>query len=252
MKSSEKSQCYCCEEIATTKDHIPPKCFFPEKKHLSIGNTDYRSQLITVPACSAHNNSRSRDDEYTAAVIVMNSQSDLAFTMFKSKWVQTLLRREGALGKRIFSTARSARVISKRSSILIPQETLAISYEMKRIERVIESIARALYYLEAGYQEKWTHDCIIKSPNFLNQDLSYSQDAYNLHQINQAFIHGEKHQELGITRKGTHPDIFYYQFFKCEDMNFIIRMVFYSDFTFLAFPKQKENTPGSSLPFMLN
>lgn len=244
MKSSEKNQCYCCEAIATTKDHIPPKCFFPEKKHLPSNSPDYRSQLVTVPACSAHNNSRSNDDEYTAAVIVMNSQSDLAFSMFKSKWVQTLLRREGVLGKRIFSAARNARVISRKNDVLIPNKTLAISYEMKRIERVIESIARALYYLESGYQEKWTDDCIIRSPNFLNRDLSYSQDAYSLNQINQTFIHGEKHQELGITRKGTQPDIFYYQFFKSEDMNFIIRMVFYSDFTFLAFLKQKEATPS--------
>lgn len=241
MKPSEKVQCYCCEEVATTRDHIPPECFFPKKKHLPSGSSDYRNQLITVPACSVHNNLRSIDDEYTAAVIVMNSQSDLAFTVFKSKWVQNLLKRDGALGKRIFSTARSARILSKRNDVLIPHETLAISYEMKRIERVIESIACALYYLESGCREKWTADCIIKSPNFLNQNLSYSQDAYSLSQVNQAFIHGEKHQELGLTRRGANPDIFYYQFFRSEDMNFIIRMVFYSDFTFLVFLKQKES-----------
>lgn len=232
--SYEKIQCYCCEEIATTRDHIPPKCFFPQKKHLSSVSPDYRSQPITVPACSAHNNSRSCDDEYTAAVIVMNSQSDLADAIFKSKWVKTLLRRKGVLGKRIFSTARSIKFISRENNLLIPRETLAISYEMKRIERVIESIARALYYLESDYQEKWTDDCIIRSPNFLNQDLSYSQDADYLDQINQAFIHGEKHQELGLKRKGKHPDIFFYQFFKAEGMNSIIKMVFYRDFTFFA------------------
>lgn len=151
MQSSEKPRCYYCEAIATTKDHIPPKCFFPEKKHLPSDSPDYRNQLVTVPACSAHNNSRSSDDEYTAAVIIMNSQSNLAFSMFKSKWVQTLLRREGVLGKRIFATARSATVISRKNAVLIPYKTLAISYEMKRIERVIESIARALYYLDSGY-----------------------------------------------------------------------------------------------------
>ena len=242
MKSHEKVRCYCCEAIATTKDHIPPKCFFPEEKYLHSNSSDYRNQLVTVPACSAHNNLRASDDEYTAAVIVMNSQSDLAVAMFKSKWLKTLLRREGALGKRIFSTARSARVISKKNDLYIPQETLSISYEMNRIERVIESIARALYYLESGCQEKWTNDVLIRSPNFLNQDLSDSQDADKLNQINQVFIGGEKYHELGITLKGTHPDIFYYQFFKSEDMNFI-RIVFYGDFTFFAFLKQKETTP---------
>jgi len=244
MKSFENVQCYCCEQTATTKDHIPPKCFFPEKKYLSSNSPDYRSHLITIPSCSEHNNSRSRDDEYTAAVIVMNSESELAFTMFKSKWVQTLLRREGVLGKRIFSTARSARVISKKNSVLIPYETLAISYEMERIKRVIGSIARGLYYLESGYQDKWVNNCIIKSPKFLNRDLSHVQDAYALTQINQAFIHGEKHQELGLIKKGSQPDVFYYQFFRSENNNFIIRLVFYGDFTFLAFLKEKETTPS--------
>lgn len=244
MKSSENSQCYCCEQTATTKDHIPPKCFFPEKKYLSSNSPDYRSNLITVPSCSEHNNSRSSDDEYTAAVIITNSESDLAFTMFKSKWVQTLLRREGVLGKRIFSTARSARVIYKKNSVLIPYKTLVISYEIERIERVIGSIARALYYLESGYQDKWINNCIVKSPKFINRDLSHAQDADTLNQINQAFIHGEKHQELGLTKKGSQPDVFYYQFFKCENNKFIIRMVFYGDFTFLAFLKEKETMPS--------
>ncbi|BBC22799.1 hypothetical protein [Pseudanabaena sp. ABRG5-3] len=245
MNSFEKPQCYCCEKIATTKDHIPPKCFFPKKKDLSDGNHDYTNNLITVPACSDHNNSRSKDDEYTAAVIAMASTSSLALTLFKSKWVRALLRREGLLGKRIFLTAKSARVISRKNRVLIPYNTTAISCEMQRIERVIESIARALYYLESGYTKKCTGSCIIKSPKFLNRDLSYSQDAYILDPINQAFIHLEKYQELGLARKGKNPDVFYYQFFKTTDKNFVIRMVFYNDFTFLVYLQEKESMSSS-------
>jgi hypothetical protein len=244
MKSSEEVLCYCCEKVATTDDHIPPQCFFPKKNQPFSSSPGYRDELATFRACEEHNNSRSEDDEYTAAVIIMNSRSDLASAMFKSKWVHTLLRREGTLGKRIFSTARSERVISNKNSLLIPHKTLAISYEMKRIERVIESIARALYYVESGYQEKWTNSCVIRSPNFLNRDLSYSQDAHTLDQTNQAFIHGEKYQELGLTRKGLNPDVFYYQFLKSEDKNLIIRMVFYSDFVFLAFLTERETAPS--------
>lgn len=241
MKSQK---CYACERTATTRDHIPPKCFFPEKKYLPSNSSDYRSGLITVPSCPEHNNLRSRDDEYAAAVIVMNSKSDLAFTMFKSKWVQTLLRREAVLGKRIFSTARNARVISRNNGLLIPYDTLAITYEVERIERVIESIARALYYHESEYQEKWVNSCLIKSPKFLNRDLSYSQDAYILKHINQAFIEGEKNPKLELNKKGSHPDVFYYQFLKLEDKNFIVRIVFYGYFTFLAFLKEKETAPS--------
>jgi hypothetical protein len=234
------AKCYCCEKVATTRDHIPPKCFFPEKKYLSKNSPEYRSQLITVPSCSEHNNFRSKDDEYTAAVIAMNSKSNLAVSIFKSKWVQTLLRREGVLGKRIFSTARSARVISRKNDVLIPEQTLAITYEIERIEHVIQSIALALYYRESGHQEKWVGNCTIKSPKFLKRDLNQSQDIYFLNQVSQAFIHGEKYEELGLNRKGFHPDVFYYQLFKSKDRYSIIRMVFYSDFIFLAFLHEKD------------
>jgi hypothetical protein len=61
-----KHICYYCNEIATTKEHTPPKCFFPKKKDLPSGSPDYRKNLITVPSCEKHNTGRSKDDEYTA------------------------------------------------------------------------------------------------------------------------------------------------------------------------------------------
>ncbi len=161
MKFPKNVQCYCCEQIATTSDHIPPKCFFPEKKYLPNGSSDYRSDLITVPSCTEHNNLRSKDDEYTAAVIAMNSESELSSSIFKSKWVKTLSRREGVLGKRIFSTAEPVKVVSVKNGLFILYETLVISYEIERINRVIESIARALYYWESGYREKWIKNALL-------------------------------------------------------------------------------------------
>ena len=41
-----KKLCTYCDELATTKDHVPPKCFFTEKKP---------PNLITVPSCNACN-----------------------------------------------------------------------------------------------------------------------------------------------------------------------------------------------------
>lgn len=55
-------QCYMCEKPASTVEHVPPKCIFPEQKD-SLGGQDLRKQLITVPACDVHNTKKSRDDE---------------------------------------------------------------------------------------------------------------------------------------------------------------------------------------------
>ena len=35
--------CYMCDEIATSDEHVPPKCIFPEVKDLGI---DYRKGRV--------------------------------------------------------------------------------------------------------------------------------------------------------------------------------------------------------------
>jgi hypothetical protein len=53
-----------CTEKGTTKEHIPPRAFFPEGE---------REQLLTVKSCPVHNNAKSKDDLYVLAQICMNS-----------------------------------------------------------------------------------------------------------------------------------------------------------------------------------
>ena len=53
-----------CKHRGTTKEHIPSKAFFPK---------DQRKQLLTVPSCELHNNTKSADDIYVLAHICMNS-----------------------------------------------------------------------------------------------------------------------------------------------------------------------------------
>lgn len=238
MKSSKKVQCYCCTELATTKDHVPPSCFFPKSKYLPNNSPNYRKNLLTVPACPKHNNFRSRDDEYTAVVIAMNSKSKLAVTMFKEKWVHTLLRREGLLGKRIFSTARDVRYFSRENCLYTPNYSVAISYEMGRIERVIKSIAYALYYLESNCQDKWGNDCEIISPMFRCPDLSNPKQNYFLNFVDKLFINGIKHEELGLEKKGNNPEVFYYQFVKLNK-SYVIRLVFFDCFPIFALFKEE-------------
>ena len=60
MNKAEKT-CYMCEELATSVEHIPPQCLFPEQKDLPDG-IDLRKQLLTVPSCDKHNSKKSQDD----------------------------------------------------------------------------------------------------------------------------------------------------------------------------------------------
>ena len=53
-----------CQRRGTTREHIPPKSFFPK---------DQRNQLLTVKSCELHNNKKSSDDIYVLAQICMNA-----------------------------------------------------------------------------------------------------------------------------------------------------------------------------------
>lgn len=70
-----KTTCYRCSAVATTREHIPPKSFFPRGGNL---------QLKTVPSCTTHNNEKSGDDQYLLSHICMNAalNNNLASQIF--------------------------------------------------------------------------------------------------------------------------------------------------------------------------
>jgi hypothetical protein len=58
----KNKKCYMCDETASTVEHVPPKCLFPESK--DIEGQNFRLNLITVPSCEIHNTQKSKDDEF--------------------------------------------------------------------------------------------------------------------------------------------------------------------------------------------
>jgi hypothetical protein len=119
-----KKYCYCCNALATTREHVPPQCFFPKKKHLPVGSKNYRRELITVPSCERHNTERSHDDEYAAAVVVATVESELMSLIIERKWLRAFKRNNSALWKTISSKSTPVRLVSNRNGLLIPEETL--------------------------------------------------------------------------------------------------------------------------------
>src|SRR5688500_12577288 len=82
--------CYMCDKPASTTEHAPPKCFFPEVKDVGV---DLRRDLITVPSCTDHNSSRSKDDEYAMIFVVSHFETNpLARTQFGTKCIRAMRR----------------------------------------------------------------------------------------------------------------------------------------------------------------
>lgn len=86
-----------CTEKGATKEHIPPRSFFPEGQ---------RSQLLTVKSCKAHNNDKSSNDLYVLAHICMNtSPSNGAREIFLKRVVPQLSHNNDALRRMLLKRA---------------------------------------------------------------------------------------------------------------------------------------------------
>jgi hypothetical protein len=59
-----KGVCYRCGALGTTREHFPPKSFFPKGGGLN---------LKTVRSCELHNNAKSDNDQYVLAQICMTA-----------------------------------------------------------------------------------------------------------------------------------------------------------------------------------
>lgn len=82
-----------CNEKGITKEHIPPRSFFPEGE---------KEQLLTVKSCNLHNNAKSRDDLYVLAQICMNaSPNNRAREVFMNKVAPQLEFNNSALRRRL-------------------------------------------------------------------------------------------------------------------------------------------------------
>jgi hypothetical protein len=82
-----------CNKKGETKEHIPPRSFFPDGE---------KEQLLTVKSCIEHNNEKAKDDIYVLAQICMNaSPSNRAREVFMNKVKPQLGFNNEALRKKL-------------------------------------------------------------------------------------------------------------------------------------------------------
>jgi hypothetical protein len=62
QRNWRNATCYCCERPATTSEHLPP-----DNLYSAVQRT---MPMLTVPACSEHNNAFSKADEWFRSIIV--------------------------------------------------------------------------------------------------------------------------------------------------------------------------------------
>jgi hypothetical protein len=220
--------CYCCEQLGTTNEHVPPECLFPERKDLPPG-VDLRRNLITIPSCPTHNLEKSGDDEYLMYVLTMNlSAEKIAEYHFSTKVLRSINRRPSLIN----------RILAKTSPITIHDtesnevfDTAAIEVEGSRVERVLSQVALGLYRHHIG--RPWSGPLRIL-PEFLRflQDAKSSEWNAALQQM------GEYANDLfrEALFHGENQDVFKYQVvFPGGQIPAAFRMHFYGGVKVLAF-----------------
>lgn len=202
--------CYWCGKLATSREHVPPKCLFPEIKDIKEVYTEsFRKNLITVPSCDEHNMVKSHDDEYLMVCLSGRvGNNGLAYIHNATKVKRARDRNPNIIK------------IEKEDIIIIEGRefpVLWVTVENERLIHSFEAIARALYFHELNNNFSGHCKIVSKIFNHVN-DKKWSE--FNTRAVN--LIENEQ-PYWGTEIKGENKDIFTYQFspvdvFKCQTL----------------------------------
>lgn len=139
-EGAERLCVYCGAVPATTRDHIVPKCLFPEPL----------PELITAPACLKCNQDKARDEPYLRDVLAVDlrtSEQPAARTIFDGKMARARSRNRSEIAR----AARQARMepLHTRGGIYLGHYA-TIPLDGERISRVIGMMMRGLYWRLRG------------------------------------------------------------------------------------------------------
>lgn len=222
--------CYECgiklDKESLTKEHVPPKCFFPKSD---------KNSLITVPSCIEHNGGKSGNDEkflqnISLQILANKKGQDIA----TNKAVKSIFRNK----KRTKSLAKDATLIyvdEKKNGQLKP--TFAFKFDEGDFNSSVSSICKGLYYHEfhkvfRGEIKIYNEFQMALGDDSINKNKDFDKNRIL---IERSFS--------SIKRKGENQDIFYYQVMKPPrnlDFPFAIRLCFYEGIGILAFLQEKK------------
>lgn len=203
---SKDEVCYWCGKLATSREHVPPKCLFPERKDIyKVYDKSFRHNLITVPSCDEHNMEKSREDEYLMACLSGRiGNNDVAYIHNATK-VRRARNRNPSMIK-----------VEEEEVLKVGEKEFPVQWvnvDNFKLMHSFEAIARALYFYELS--KHFSGICKIVSTIFIHPD-DKKWSIFNMRSANLI----EKEQVFwGTQVKGDNPDIFTYQFSPVDGFN---------------------------------
>jgi len=217
--------CFVCDAPATGVDHVPPRSFFPKRKDLPPGVAEVRRNLITVPACDDHNGRYSKDDEVASYVILLTHKANqLGVEQFLSKGLRAITGRKGLVDS----------IFKKIEVYQLPdgREIPTFEFDAERVDKVMERIARGLFFHEFG--KRWECALSLCADGPLMPDLSPSPYRRAIQRLTPLFDHAP--------RKGTNPAVFWYNLVVGVqgDCSHLLLMCFYGGLRYCVIPEKPQ------------
>ena len=167
--------CYFCGSFATSKEHVPPKSFFPKG-----GAKDYRRNLIKVPSCDAHNSLKSKDDEYVRALLIgiskkINQGANKDLIRLRDSVIRSITRNPNLISL----VLRNPNPPLSFGSGKLPTTPVSAEYELERVKNLLESIAKGVFFNH--YKETWRGkiEVTAEETNISKRLCSLIQEKYS-------------------------------------------------------------------------
>lgn len=226
--------CYMCDAASTSREHVPPKCLFPESK--DVNGQHFRENLITVPSCDIHNSKKSKDDEFlmvsTAGVLGNNS---VGYQHKFGKVDRAIRRSSNRLLEKVFLKKQHYTVKTKNNDFI---EVIWGTPDYKRLLSCYEHISYGIYHHHFG--KRFIGELKIIPGYFHKEDIN----ARNFNQ----FIRDKTELELKNVKKyGSNNEVFYYQFTE-RDLSglLLLKICLYGGIdTYISFIPEGVNLPGN-------
>ena len=220
-KNKEKKiyRCYHCGEIAKTREHAPPKSFFPPNRRIN---------LTKVPSCEAHNNDKSHFDDYVfqliPAVVTKQIQEDV-FRYQTNKIAKSLLQMKMGQDAPVLINQLGKKNKNIKLELVGDRLTYSSDIDYVALDTFFISLAKAVLFHESKK--------IIKSENI----------AIHYHHLIPGSDLSLDSKKLLASRpdkknwSGTDKYIFKYHISELEN-NFFIDMEFYESYEVTVLLKQ--------------
>lgn len=202
-----------CDQVATTVEHVPPRCIFPER---SDTGTDYRKNLITVPSCEEHNLKKSNDDEFLMTLICGHVKNNsIGYIQTKTK-----LRRSVTNNRHLVDSAlKDVKSFDLKSQNGTVFSILSGKPDMDRFTKCIKQISYGLYFKEFGHRFQGSMVVIYEFEKYIDPEID---------EVRATFVSIYDKEVALYPVKGANPKVFFYQITPPNNFGIVgLRMTFY-------------------------